>query len=220
MIFLALWILFSQRISLIGVVLSVASTALHRWWEEILDFKISFKRKFSHIHIKHCINHREALASKELSSVFNEVMQVVIKVVNFVKSRDLNCRLFKDLCSTENAEHSTLLLSTAVRWFSRGSTLKRVFILRNEVKDFLHNRKMKRQLLFRWSAHCLPCALDWRFWETESAELFHCKVEANGCFNCKIPIVLLLTSWLFSSSSKNWWFCFVSALQGIYCNNV
>jgi len=44
--------------------------------------------------------------------VFNEVMQVVMKVVNFVKSRDLNCRLFKDLCSTENAEHSTLLLYT------------------------------------------------------------------------------------------------------------
>jgi len=40
-------------------------------------------------------------------------MQVVIKVVNFV-SRDLNCRLFKDLSSTENAEHSTLLIYTAV----------------------------------------------------------------------------------------------------------
>jgi len=51
------------------------------------------QRKFPHIPIKHCIIHREALASKEHSSVFNEVMQVVIKVVNFVKSRDLNCRL-------------------------------------------------------------------------------------------------------------------------------
>jgi len=68
--------------------------------------------------------------------VFNQVMQVGIKVVNFAKSTDLNCRLFKDLCSTENAEHSTLLLYTAVRWLS-----KRIFILRNEVKDFLHNQK-------------------------------------------------------------------------------
>jgi len=88
-------------------------------------------KKFPHVQIKHCIIHREGLASKELSSVFNEVMQVVIKVVNFVKSRDFNCRLFKDLCSTENAEHSTLLLYMAVRCLSRGSTLKRVFILRN-----------------------------------------------------------------------------------------
>ena len=63
------------------------------------------QRKFPHIHIKHCIIHQEALASKELLSVFNEMIPVVIKVVNFVKSRDLNCRLFKDLCSTENAHH-------------------------------------------------------------------------------------------------------------------
>jgi len=106
------------------------------------------QRKFPHINIKHCIIHREALASKELSSVFNEVMQVVIKVVDFVKSRNLNCRLFKDLCSTENAEHKTLLLYTAVRWISRGRTLKRVFILRNEVKDFLHNRKNENATFF------------------------------------------------------------------------
>jgi len=81
--------------------------------------------------------------------VFNEVMQVVMKVVNFVKSRDLNCRLFKDLCSTKNAEHSTLILYTAVRWLSRGRTLKRVFILRNDAKDFLHNRKNEMQLFFQ-----------------------------------------------------------------------
>jgi len=71
-------------------------------------------------------------------------MQVVIKVVNFLEARDLNCRFFKDLCSTENAEHSTLLLYMAVRWLLRGSTLKRLFILRNEAKDFLHNLKKEK----------------------------------------------------------------------------
>jgi len=40
------------------------------------------------------------------------------------------------------------LLYTAVRWLSRGSTLKRVFILRNEVKDFLHNRKNENATFF------------------------------------------------------------------------
>jgi len=58
-------------------------------------FRGILQRKFPHIHVRHSIVHREALASKELSSVFNEVMQVVIKVVHFVKSRDFNCRLFK-----------------------------------------------------------------------------------------------------------------------------
>jgi len=114
-----------------------------------IGFRGILQRKFYHIYIKHCIIHRDALASKEPSSVFNEVMRVVIKVVAFVKSRDLNCRLFKDFCSTENAEHSTLLLYTAVRWISRGSTLKRVVILRNEVKDFLHNRKNENATFFR-----------------------------------------------------------------------
>jgi len=51
--------------------------------------------------------------------VFNEVMQIVIKVVNFVKSRDLNCRLFKDLCSTENAEHNTIILHGCEVAFTR-----------------------------------------------------------------------------------------------------
>jgi len=114
-----------------------------------IEFGGILQRKFPHIHIKHCIIHREGLASKEISSVFNEVMQVVIKVVNFVKSRDSNCLHFKDLCSTENAEHSTLLLHTAVRWLSRGSTLKRVFILRNEVKYLLHNRKNENATFFQ-----------------------------------------------------------------------
>ena len=91
-----------------------------------IGFRGILQRKCPHIHIKHCIIHRKALASKELSSEVNEVMQVVIKVVNSVKSRDLNCRVSKDLCSTENAEHSTLLLYTAERWISRSSTLKRV----------------------------------------------------------------------------------------------
>ena len=84
-----------------------------------IGFRGILQRKFPHIHIKHCIIHREALASKKVSSVFNEVMQVVIKVVNFVKSRDLNCRLFKDLCSTENAEHSTITLHGCEVAFTR-----------------------------------------------------------------------------------------------------
>jgi len=35
-----------------------------------------------------------------------------------------------------------------MRWLSRGSTLKRVFILRNEVKDFLHNWKNENAISF------------------------------------------------------------------------
>ena len=113
------------------------------WISRYLSKKIS-----SHPH--QTLHHSQgSFASKELSCVFDEVMQVIIKVVNFVKSRDLNCRLFKDLCTTENAEHSTLLLYTAVIWLSRGSALKRVFILRNAVKISCTTGKLKMQLFFR-----------------------------------------------------------------------
>jgi len=129
-------------------------------------------------------------------------MQVVIKVVNFVETRDLNCLLFKDFCSTENAEHGTLLLYTAVRCLSHGSALKRVFILRNEVKDFLHNRKNENATFFQMICS-LPALRSWlmllRNW---MSWILHCKVEANGCLNCKFPFVLLLTSWLFSSRKQ------------------
>ena len=72
-------------------------------------FRGILQRKFPHVHIKHCSIHQDTLSSKELSPAFNEVMQVVIKVVSFVKSRDLNYRLFKYLCTTENEQHSTFV---------------------------------------------------------------------------------------------------------------
>jgi len=53
-----------------------------------IGFRGILQRKYPHINISPCIIHREALASKDLSSVFNEVVQLVIKVVNFVNSRD------------------------------------------------------------------------------------------------------------------------------------
>jgi len=54
---------------------------------------------------------------------------------------------------------STALYYTAVRWLSRGSTLKRVFILRNGVKDFLHNRKNENATFFKMICSLLAFAL-------------------------------------------------------------
>ena len=46
-------------------------------------------------------------------------MQVIISTVNYVKARDLNSRMFKQLCITENSNHHTSLMHTAIRWLSR-----------------------------------------------------------------------------------------------------
>ena len=94
-------------------------------------------REYPHNKINHCIIHYQSLASKDLSPNFSDAMQVVIFTVNYVKARDLNSRMFKQLCITENSNHHTLLMHTAVRWLSQRKTLQRVFLLRRELARFL-----------------------------------------------------------------------------------
>ena len=106
-------------------------------------------RKYPHIKINHCIIHRQSLASKDLSPNFSDVMQVVISTVNYVKARDLNFRIFKQLCITENSNHHTLLMHTVVRWLSRGKTLERVFLLRRELATFLEDKGHKYARYFQ-----------------------------------------------------------------------
>ena len=88
----------------------------------------------------HCIIPREALASKEMSSELNEVLNDAVKVINFIQSRPLNHRLFHSFCQDSGSEHQQLLLHTDVRWLSSRKTLHRLFELRNEVRDFCQSR--------------------------------------------------------------------------------
>lgn len=85
----------------------------------------------------HCILHREALASRTLPAEMKDVLNVAIKVVNFIKAGALNSRLFKLLCKDMESEHETLLFHTNVRWLSKGSMLRRLYELGEEVAIFL-----------------------------------------------------------------------------------
>ena len=69
--------------------------------------------------------HRQALAAKSISPFSNDVLSVCIKIVNFIKSKPLNNRLFSEL--SIDGEHKTLLLLTEVRWLSRGRVLGGLF---------------------------------------------------------------------------------------------
>ena len=64
----------------------------------------------------HCIIHRSALACKTLPISLKEVLNFVIKIVNFVKGSALNSRFFKEFCRDMNADHESLLFYCAVRW--------------------------------------------------------------------------------------------------------
>jgi hypothetical protein len=48
----------------------------------------------------------------ELKKVFNES----VKIVNFIKARSVNSRLFEKLCQSTDSDHQQLLLHKEVRW--------------------------------------------------------------------------------------------------------
>ena len=87
------------------------------------------KQKNPNLMTTHCFLHREALVAKTLNDELKLVLDQVVKMVNYIKSRPLKSRLFKQLCIAMESKHLCLILHTEVRWLSRGKVLSRVFEL-------------------------------------------------------------------------------------------
>ncbi|GCC38090.1 hypothetical protein chiPu_0016601 [Chiloscyllium punctatum] len=66
----------------------------------------------------------------------NHVVDVVTKIVNFMKARALNHRQFAALLEENDTEHRDIGYHTAVRWLSLGKMLESVWDLREETQDF------------------------------------------------------------------------------------
>jgi hypothetical protein len=88
----------------------------------------------------HCLLHRESLASKSMSPEVKTVFDQVIRIVNFVKTRPLSSRIFRQLCAEMGEEHENLLLHSEVRWLSRGKVLNRLLELREPLRIFLASK--------------------------------------------------------------------------------
>ena len=88
-------------------------------------FRVLVQRKIPNVTFTHCFIHREALDSKTLPCGLQEVLNVTIKVVNFVKSSATYTRLFRKLCEDMKSDHKNLLYYTKVRWLSKGNVLLR-----------------------------------------------------------------------------------------------
>ena len=94
----------------------------------------------------HYFIHRYAPTSKTLPTELKNVLDSVVKIVNFIKAGSLKTCQLKELCKDMNATHETLLFHTAVRWLSKGNVLNRVFEMKDEIKLFLEF-KNKNEIL-------------------------------------------------------------------------
>jgi hypothetical protein len=70
----------------------------------------------------HCSIHREALAAKGMPDSLKDVLDPV-KMVNFVKAKPLNSRVFSALYNDMGSDHVMLLQHTEVSWLSRSKVL-------------------------------------------------------------------------------------------------
>ena len=81
----------------------------------------------------YCNLHRAALISKRISDDFKNVLKTSVKIVNFIKSKPLQSRLFEKLCEEMGNNYKTLFLHTEIQWLSRGKVLTRLAELREEI---------------------------------------------------------------------------------------
>ncbi|XP_003372713.1 hypothetical protein Tsp_11702 [Trichinella spiralis] len=94
----------------------------------------------------HCSIHREALVSKTISDDLKNVLNTAVKIINFIKSKRLQSRLFEKLCEEMGSCHKSLLFHSDVRWLSRGKVLTRLVELREEVAIFLKEQNIFSKL--------------------------------------------------------------------------
>ena len=111
----------------------------------------------------------------------DHIIRRTVSTVNYVKARDLNSHMFKQLCITENSNHHTLLMHIAVRWLSRGKTLKKVFLLRRELATFLQDKGHKNARHFPDSQFLARLALLTDVFNMLISLSLNFKGKANGC---------------------------------------
>ena len=101
------------------------------------------QKQNSNIILIHCFIYREALVAKTLGSELNSVLDMVVKIVNYIKMRPLKRRLFTKFCVSVKAQHYTLIQHTQVRWLARGKVLSCFFELREELLTFCLQETLK-----------------------------------------------------------------------------
>ncbi|XP_065254448.1 zinc finger BED domain-containing protein 5-like [Emys orbicularis] len=119
----------------LGICTDVATSMTGKY----TGFVARTKKVVSKVSWTHCSIHRQALATKHMPEGLKEVLDNAVKMVNFIKSRPTNSRIFHVLCEEMGSIHDCLLTHTEVRWLSWGKILVRLFELRTEILVFFNS---------------------------------------------------------------------------------
>ncbi|XP_065664734.1 general transcription factor II-I repeat domain-containing protein 2B-like [Hydra vulgaris] len=126
----------------------IVSVATDRAPAMIAKSKGFIKLFSSHISHKiisfHCILHQEALVAKSLRAIpqLKNAMEVIVPIVNFIRAKSLNHKIFTALLEELDFIHKELVTFTAVRWLSRGKTFSECL---SEITKFLAVRNYNEE---------------------------------------------------------------------------
>ena len=104
----------------------------------MLDRKSGFQARVKAVSPSsvHCFLRRLGLAAKLLPPGIKTSLNLVVKMVNYIKISALSCCLLKVICEDVGSKYTSLLFYTEVRWLSRENTTMRLFELRKELLQF------------------------------------------------------------------------------------
>ncbi|XP_067127527.1 general transcription factor II-I repeat domain-containing protein 2-like [Centruroides vittatus] len=95
-----------------------------------------FNEKYSdnNVIFLHCIIHQDALCKSALD--IKSVFDVIVKLVNTIRSRGLAHRQFREFLESMQSDYSHILYYSKVRWLSAGRVFERVWQLKDEISTF------------------------------------------------------------------------------------
>ena len=126
-----------------AVIMEIVCRHWHRW--------SSF---YDRLQLGYCIFHKGikrecycnsllpyAMMSRTLGKDLREVIDQVLQMVTFIKTRLLKLRLFEQICTNVESQHRRLALHIDMMWLSIGKVLTRVHELRQELITFFEAMK-------------------------------------------------------------------------------
>ncbi|KAL4132463.1 hypothetical protein QTP88_009607 [Uroleucon formosanum] len=103
---------------------------------------VSRVKEVAHAHLisTHCFIHREQLAVKDMGENFNDILNQCTTIINFIRARAINSRIFSVMCKEFGSVYNNVLFHSHIRWLSRGKVLTRFIELRTEIEVFLREK--------------------------------------------------------------------------------